>query len=156
MDNNKANGHHKASRIVALADTIHKSVAELQAVLDSKGLPAPSFAEDASPDPLPSEAQKAQDAVLDATAELHDILLEPTALVLKTISVSRSHSSCHQQEIYYPFQHCCVSCTDVLRFRMNMLPSLDSFPAMTFPTLFRWEAECRSPTSPKRPASRKE
>ncbi|KAH8786018.1 sterigmatocystin 8-O-methyltransferase [Diaporthe sp. PMI_573] len=80
------NGLHKASRIVELADTIQKSVAELDNMLKSKGLPAPSFDEDASPDPLPSEAQKAQDAVLDATAELHDILLEPTALVLKTIS----------------------------------------------------------------------
>lgn len=87
MNGTKANGYQKASRIVELADTIQKSVAELQNVLDSKGLPAPSFDEDASPDPLPSEAQKAQDAVLDATAELHDILLEPTALVLKTISV---------------------------------------------------------------------
>ncbi|KAK2610911.1 hypothetical protein N8I77_004300 [Diaporthe amygdali] len=86
MDDSKTNGRQNASRIVALANTIQKSVAELQAVLDSKGLPAPSFAEDASPDPLPFEAQKAQDAVLDATAELHDILLEPTALVLKTIS----------------------------------------------------------------------
>lgn len=91
MGDSKTNGRQNASRIVALANTIQKSVAELQAVLDSKGLPAPSFAEDASPDPLPFEAQKAQDAVLDATAELHDILLEPTALVLKTISVSKSH-----------------------------------------------------------------
>jgi hypothetical protein len=91
MDSMSTNGLHKASRIVELADTIQKSVAELDNMLKSKGLPAPSFDEDASPDPLPSEAQKAQDAVLDATAELHDILLEPTALVLKTISVSTYH-----------------------------------------------------------------
>lgn len=88
MNGIQANGHHKTSRITELAKTINNSVAELQSVLDSKGLSAPSFAEDASPDALPSEAQKAQDAVLDATAELHDILLEPTALMLKTISVS--------------------------------------------------------------------
>lgn len=84
----QANGQRNASRIVALADIIQKSVAELQSVLDSQNLPSPSFDEDSSPDALPSAAQKAQDAVLDATAELHDILLEPTALVLKTISVS--------------------------------------------------------------------
>lgn len=88
IDNMSTNGLHKASRIVELADTIQRSVTELDAVLRLKGLPTPSFDEDASPDPLPFEAQKAQDAVLDATAELHDILLEPTALVLKTISVS--------------------------------------------------------------------
>ncbi|GKT85912.1 sterigmatocystin 8-O-methyltransferase [Colletotrichum tofieldiae] len=64
-------------RIVELATKIN-----LQAVLDAKGAPSPSFDEN-SPPKLPKEAGDAQDAILDATAELHDILLEPTTLVLK-------------------------------------------------------------------------
>ncbi|WQF84527.1 Putative O-methyltransferase domain, S-adenosyl-L-methionine-dependent methyltransferase superfamily [Colletotrichum destructivum] len=69
-------------RIVELATQISKSVADLQAVLDAKGVPSPSFDENAPPK-LPKEANDAQDAVLDATTELHDLLLEPVTLVLK-------------------------------------------------------------------------
>lgn len=73
-------------RIVELATQISKSVADLQAVLDAKGVPSPSFDENAPPK-LPKEANDAQDAVLDATAELHDLLLEPVTLVLKNSAV---------------------------------------------------------------------
>ncbi|KAJ4403640.1 hypothetical protein N0V82_010617 [Gnomoniopsis sp. IMI 355080] len=69
-------------RIVELAAVISKSVAELQTVLESKGVPSPSFDEDA-PTRLPDECNQAQDAVLDATKELYDLLLEPTTLILK-------------------------------------------------------------------------
>ncbi|KAJ4387226.1 hypothetical protein N0V93_007815 [Gnomoniopsis smithogilvyi] len=69
-------------RIVELAAVISKSVAELQTVLESKGVPFPTFEEDA-PTRLPDECNQAQDAVLDATKELYDLLLEPTTLILK-------------------------------------------------------------------------
>lgn len=63
-------------RIVQLADTIAASVAKIQEVLTAKNLPSPSFDEDAAPT-LPVEVAEAQDAVLDATAELRDLLMEP-------------------------------------------------------------------------------
>ncbi|KAI6336456.1 hypothetical protein MCOR28_009125 [Pyricularia oryzae] len=69
-------------RIIYLAAEIHQRAAELQNVLDAKGFPTPSFDED-SPTRLPDEASEAQDAILDAAAELYDLLLEPTTLILK-------------------------------------------------------------------------
>ncbi|KAI7908582.1 hypothetical protein M9X92_012113, partial [Pyricularia oryzae] len=69
-------------RIIHLAAEIHQRAAELQKVLDAKGFPTPSFDED-SPTRLPDEASEAQDAILDAAAELYDLLLEPTTLILK-------------------------------------------------------------------------
>ena len=73
-------------RIVELASKIQASVAQLQSVLDAKGVPSPSFNEDA-PERLPREATEAQDAVLDATQELFDLLLDPPATVLKNTAV---------------------------------------------------------------------
>jgi hypothetical protein len=73
-------------RIVELAAIVSKSVGELQTTLDSRGIPSPSFDEDA-PTRLPDECNKAQDAVLDAAKELYDLLLEPTTLILKNSSV---------------------------------------------------------------------
>lgn len=62
-------------RIQQLADTIAASVAKIQEVLTAKNLPTPSFDENA-PLTLPLELAEAQDAVLDATAELQDLLQE--------------------------------------------------------------------------------
>ncbi|KAI1141459.1 S-adenosyl-L-methionine-dependent methyltransferase [Hypoxylon sp. FL0543] len=70
------------SRIVALAATISDSVAKLDEILSSQGLPSPSFGED-NPTSLPAEASHLQDAILDATAELHELLLEPLPLLFK-------------------------------------------------------------------------
>ncbi|KAI1840682.1 hypothetical protein JX266_013089 [Neoarthrinium moseri] len=72
----------KESRIVELANKISHSVTQLQSVFDAQGLPPPSFDENAIIT-IPREGAEAQDAVLDATAELHDLLLEPTTLILK-------------------------------------------------------------------------
>ncbi|POS74341.1 sterigmatocystin 8-O-methyltransferase [Diaporthe helianthi] len=69
-------------RIVELATIISDSVAQLQKTLSSAGVPSPSFDEDA-PTRLPDESNPALDAVLDATKELYDVLLEPTTLILK-------------------------------------------------------------------------
>lgn len=73
-------------RIVALAATISSSVIRLQGLLSASGLPSPSFDED-SPTSLPAEASKMQDAILDATAELHELLLEPLMLLSKFCAV---------------------------------------------------------------------
>lgn len=73
-------------RIVELAAQISTSVAELQEQLTAQGAPSPSWAED-SPECLPADVSNLQDAVLDATAELHELLLEPLMLIFKFASV---------------------------------------------------------------------
>ncbi|KAI1371715.1 S-adenosyl-L-methionine-dependent methyltransferase [Hypoxylon crocopeplum] len=67
-------------RIVQLANAISKSVSNIQRTLHAEGIASPSFEEDASFH-LPLEASKDHDIVLDATAELHDLLLEPLNLI---------------------------------------------------------------------------
>ena len=72
-------------KLVQLAATINTSIAKIQAVLDSLGGPSPSFAEDAPP--LPPGISEARDAVLDATAELHDLLTEPLTMIHRAARV---------------------------------------------------------------------
>lgn len=67
-------------RILRLAAIIAESTRELHETLSERGLPTPSFDEDAQIS-IPLEAVGAQDAILDATAELHDLLLDPLILV---------------------------------------------------------------------------
>lgn len=74
-------------RIVQLAEDISKSVAKLVEILSKYGSPAPSFNDD-GPFFLPKEASNVQDIILDATAELHDLLMEPLNLVYKQGGVS--------------------------------------------------------------------
>ncbi|KAK8071291.1 S-adenosyl-L-methionine-dependent methyltransferase [Apiospora hydei] len=69
-------------RIVELAQSIIDGVAQLETVFSDKGLPFPSFEEDA-PHNFPLEAFDARDVVLDASAELYDLLLDPVTLMLK-------------------------------------------------------------------------
>ncbi|KID94226.1 sterigmatocystin 8-O-methyltransferase, partial [Metarhizium majus ARSEF 297] len=66
-------------RLIQLVTTINLSVAKIQQVLDSQQAPTPSFDEDSPP--LPVDIREAQDVVLDATAELHDLLTDPLNLV---------------------------------------------------------------------------
>jgi hypothetical protein len=73
-------------RIVELAAQISTSVAQLQEYLSAQGAPTPSFAED-SPEDLPSDVSHLKDVVLDATAELHELLLDPLALLFKFAGV---------------------------------------------------------------------
>ncbi|KAI0023866.1 S-adenosyl-L-methionine-dependent methyltransferase [Xylariomycetidae sp. FL0641] len=73
---------HDKPRIVQLAEQITQAVGRLQGILVDKGLPMPSFDEDASSE-MPLEAFDARDAVLDASAELYDIILDPLTLMLK-------------------------------------------------------------------------
>jgi hypothetical protein len=74
-------------RIAQLAEDITKSVTKLLEILSTQGVPAPSFNDD-GPFFLPKEASSAQDVILDATAELHELLMEPLNLVYKQGGVS--------------------------------------------------------------------
>lgn len=73
-------------RIVELADQISSSVSKLQERLTAQGVPSPSWNED-SPQSLPADVNDLKDAVLDASAELHEILLEPLMLIFKHAAV---------------------------------------------------------------------
>ena len=73
-------------RIVELAAVISNSVGSINEYLGLKGLPTPSFDPDA-PSTLPNEIEAARNAVLDATSELHDLLLEPADLLRVSGSV---------------------------------------------------------------------
>lgn len=74
------------SRLAVLAETISRSVNELEGLLDSSNFPTPSFGED-SPHPFPEETDDVRDTVLDAAAEMYDLLLEPMALLYKKTGV---------------------------------------------------------------------
>ncbi|KAI1324373.1 sterigmatocystin 8-O-methyltransferase [Xylariaceae sp. FL0255] len=74
-------------RIVELAAKISSLVAELQESLSAKGVESPSFDENNPPN-LPSDLHNIRDDVLDATAELHELLLEPLMLIYKFAGVS--------------------------------------------------------------------
>lgn len=67
-------------RIEQLVATISNSVSKLHELLSSKGLPPPSFDENTR-FALPDAAIDYQDSILDATAELHDLLLDPMILI---------------------------------------------------------------------------
>ncbi|KAI1386464.1 sterigmatocystin 8-O-methyltransferase [Hypoxylon trugodes] len=73
---------NKTPRIVELAVKINTHVTELQELLSAQGVPSPSFDED-SPERLPPSTFHLQDAVLDATAELHELLMDPIPLAFK-------------------------------------------------------------------------
>ncbi|KAI0139823.1 sterigmatocystin 8-O-methyltransferase [Xylariaceae sp. FL1272] len=80
-------------RIAELADIISSSVSKLQNVLAANNAPAPSFDEDA-PLELPKEASSLQDVIIDATAELHDVLLDPISQLY--LSSGYSNMACLQ------------------------------------------------------------
>ncbi|KAM5467369.1 hypothetical protein MauCBS54593_005337 [Microsporum audouinii] len=81
-------GTKPVPRIIQLAATISSSVLKIQETLDILGAPSPSFDENASP--LPIDIGKAQDAVLDATAELHDLLTEPSNIIHRSARGDKS------------------------------------------------------------------
>ncbi|KAH8751348.1 putative Sterigmatocystin 8-O-methyltransferase [Diaporthe sp. PMI_573] len=67
-------------RIIQLANTISSSSAKIQKVLDVENIPSPSF-DEATSYSVPLDLVEDHDAVIDATAELHDLLLEPLNLI---------------------------------------------------------------------------
>ncbi|KAK6957512.1 hypothetical protein Daesc_000299 [Daldinia eschscholtzii] len=78
---------NNTSRIVQLAAQISSSVNELQERLTAQGAPSPSF-DEGSPQTLPANVSHLQDAVLDATAELNELLMEPLQLIFKFGAIS--------------------------------------------------------------------
>ncbi|PSN59372.1 S-adenosyl-L-methionine-dependent methyltransferase [Corynespora cassiicola Philippines] len=74
-------------RIVELAAQISNSVAQLQEKLSAEGLPSPSFDEN-FPGMYPAGVAQFRDAVLDASAELHELLLDPLMVLFKFASIS--------------------------------------------------------------------
>jgi hypothetical protein len=85
--NAMASSNNTTPRIVALAAQISSSVSKLQEQLSAQGAETPSFAEN-GPDSMPDEVSSLKDAVLDATAELHEILLDPLSLIFKFAAAS--------------------------------------------------------------------
>ncbi|OAL70068.1 hypothetical protein A7D00_5597 [Trichophyton violaceum] len=75
-------------RLIQLATTIKDSVLKIQEILDTLGALSPSFDENAPP--LPVQIGEAQDIVLGATAELHDLLTEPTNMIHRSARSDRS------------------------------------------------------------------
>jgi hypothetical protein len=78
--------NNSTPRIVELASQISTSVAQLQEQLSAEGLASPSFDED-FPSKYPINATQLRDTLLDATAELHELLLDPLMLLFKFASV---------------------------------------------------------------------
>lgn len=76
------------SRIVQLANTILASVNKIDEFLSAEGIESPSFDQNASFN-IPLDITTDHDAVLDATAELHDLLLEPLNLIHRHGGVSK-------------------------------------------------------------------
>ncbi|KAI1850095.1 hypothetical protein JX266_004474 [Neoarthrinium moseri] len=78
-------------RIVELAAKISASVTEMQELLSAQGVTSPSFDED-SPERLPPNTFHLQGEVLDATAELHELLMDPIPITFKSISSTNAIS----------------------------------------------------------------
>ncbi|CAJ2509764.1 Uu.00g056640.m01.CDS01 [Anthostomella pinea] len=74
-------------RIVELAAQISASVAELQERLSAQGVPSPTFDED-SPPFFPDGVSRLRTELLDATAELNEVLTEPLMLIFKFSAIS--------------------------------------------------------------------
>ncbi|KAF1953529.1 S-adenosyl-L-methionine-dependent methyltransferase [Byssothecium circinans] len=81
-----ASSNNTTPRIVELAAQISSYVTKLQEKLSAQGAATPSFAE-SGPELLPEDVSSLKDAVLDATAELHEILLDPLLLLFKFASI---------------------------------------------------------------------
>ncbi|OAG01869.1 putative Sterigmatocystin 8-O-methyltransferase [Paraphaeosphaeria sporulosa] len=81
-----ASSNDTTPRIIELAAQISSSVTKLQDKLSAQGAATPSFAEN-GPEVLPDDVSSLKDAVLDATAELHEILLDPLFVLFKFASI---------------------------------------------------------------------
>jgi hypothetical protein len=77
-----------SSRILDLANAIKKNTSIIHTHLASQNVPFPSFSSGAKYI-IPEELAAAQDAVLDATSELHDLLLPPMSALHLNGNVSR-------------------------------------------------------------------
>lgn len=109
-------------RIIELAAKISTSVSELHACLSAQGIESPSFAED-SPPTLPSDVHHLRDDVLDATAELHEVLLEPLMLIYKFagVAIHQFPARCPETNVVQVAN--VVSIDSIVRFKiLEMIP----------------------------------
>jgi len=74
------------SRIIELARAISENTSAIESTMVARELALPSFEPGASV-VFPAETTVARDMVLDATQELHDLLLEPMSLIHRRSSV---------------------------------------------------------------------
>ncbi|KAI1744414.1 S-adenosyl-L-methionine-dependent methyltransferase [Xylaria scruposa] len=81
---------HLRPRVVELATVINDAVTKIAQIISEQGAAWPSFSEGA-PVSHPKEADELKEAILDATAELHDLLLDPMSLIYK--AATRYHLS---------------------------------------------------------------
>ena len=77
-----------SSRILELAGEISKFSNIIHGHLVARNLPFPTFSPELAT-PLPEELAKAQDAILDATSELHDLLMPPVSALHTNGNVSK-------------------------------------------------------------------
>jgi len=76
------------ANIVELANAVAENTAKLHAYLSENGLPLPSHDPISQPGPppeLPKEIADAQDAAINATWELHELLIGPYVLLLNSL-----------------------------------------------------------------------
>lgn len=72
-----------STRLLELAEIISSATTSIHKYLISQNLPYPSFEPNAPPLLLiPEEVAKWQDAVVDATSELYDLLVNPISAML--------------------------------------------------------------------------
>lgn len=75
------------SRLTYLATSILQSVAKLEEMLSKQGYPSPTFDEDAPP-LLPKDTVQVRDSIVDAAAEVQDLLQGPLDIIYRHGSVS--------------------------------------------------------------------
>lgn len=107
------------SRISQLSKVISESVGEIDTILTTKGLPSPSFDEDSLAF-IPDEASSVADKVLDAAAELRDLLLDPLNLVYKYNGVGLP-----QLVGILPCFDLLIVCSTITRWRYRLLLALE-------------------------------
>lgn len=86
------------TRLTQLATSILESVAELEEKLSNQDFPSPTFDEDA-PALLPKDTVQVRDSIVDAAAEVQDLLQGPLDIIFRHGSVSDSHS-CWNGSLY--------------------------------------------------------
>ena len=82
------------TRIAYLAAQIQDNTVKVDHYLQSKNLPSPSFHVDGPVDFQieDGEIQKARETALDASLELHQLLLGPTMCIRPVVSITESTS----------------------------------------------------------------
>ena len=77
------------SRIAELAGIISANTAEIDAYIAARGLPSPSFDADSPPELLLcAEVAELRQRILDATDELHALMLGPVGVLTPSVRIS--------------------------------------------------------------------